>query len=532
MRPPPTQSPPHAPSESLVGQVLDHRYEVFEFIGVEDVGTVFRTWDHALQRIVAITVLDDRLGANDEMLASLRRQVERATQLPADPNIVTTYGMGVDGPHHYVVTELIRGPSLKTLIKREAPFELLRTVEIGGQIAEALDFAHQHGVVHGGLRPEQVLLSRNGRVKVAGFAIPCPGDIGMLTAIEPDLRAVQYLSPEQARGSPPAPASDIYALAAMLFEMLTGSVPFSAQDAHALALKQAQEQPAAPHRLNQAIPPQASEAILRGLNKNPKARQGRASALISAMQATPAPPQQMENHTQYTPTYLPAVPVTRRPSVAARLLKSLCWTLLRALPYVLAIVIAVVGGSYVYHAVDRTLNGDQKATHATHHMHRARKTGRHGVVAAANGRRRTHAKAKSGPANPARYSAPLLSTPGCSGHNKGPVSLHYIRASQVSVPPGGTVTVDYTLRNTAAVCRDTFLGVTLVSTTKPGVQLGDPAGDVIVQAQPGVHVYQRRLTFPFNAAGQSFDAVFSTAGPFRTHTYSTVRLRHFFTVTS
>jgi hypothetical protein len=384
------------------------------------------------------------------------------------------------------------------------------------------------------LRPEHILFSRNGRVKVSGFALPPPSEIARLTEIELSPRAAQYLSPEQAQGKPPVPASDIYTLGVMLFEMVTGAVPFNAQDVRTLLLKHGQEQPAAPHRLNQDIPPQASQAILRALSKKPKTRQTRAMALIAVMRAAPVPPKQTTRQTQHTPKYVPVPPARRRPSLPARFARGLCWTLLRALPYLLAIAIAVLGGSYVYHAADRALNGSPKpAQPSKHTTHSTHKTGAHSRVALARGRRAAQTKATSGSTGPAQgqYGVPLLATPGCSGHNRGPVTLHYIRAEQVAVAAGGTVTLDYTLRNPASVCRDTFLGVTLMSTTQPGLQVTDRSGDVIVQAQPGVHVYQRRLTFPLNTAGQTFDAVFTTAGPLRAHTYSTVQLRHFFTVT-
>src|SRR5438477_822079 len=252
---------------------------------------VYKARDNVLGRMVAVKVLREQYASDAQFVARFRREAQAAANL-SHPNIVNVYDVGQDGDVYYIVMEYIAGTSLKELITRSAPLPIDQAVSIAAQILAGLEYAHRNGLIHRDIKPQNVLITPEGGVKVTDFGIAkSVSDLG-LTEAGLALGTAHYFSPEQARGERVVPQSDIYAVGVTLFEMLTGRLPFESESAVGLAYKHIGEPPPSPRELVPAIPPRLNNIVLRALAKDPQDRFTSAAEMEKALRAVQAGGQQ------------------------------------------------------------------------------------------------------------------------------------------------------------------------------------------------------------------------------------------------
>ncbi len=289
-------------------RTLNNRYEIQAKIGDGGMAAVYKALDLKLNRIVALKILRDSYSADPQFLVRFKREAEQAAGLN-HPNIVRVYDVGDEGDLHYIVMEYIEGSNLKDVIMREAPFSTQRTIEIGTQICDAIAYSHSAGLIHRDIKPQNILMDKAGRVKVVDFGIAKSSNAATLTEAGITLGTVHYFSPEQAKGMPVLPQSDIYSIGVVLFELMTGRIPFDSDNPVALALKHIEEPAPSPRRYNAAIPVAMEQIILKSLSKDPYQRYASADQLSKALRNLENP---ASNNTQTMPPDM----ATPRPPVA------------------------------------------------------------------------------------------------------------------------------------------------------------------------------------------------------------------------
>jgi len=232
---------------------------------------VYKGVDTLLQRRVAVKVLREEFSGDPAFLARFQREARAAANLDHS-NIVTVYDVGQDGDRHYIVMEHVDGQDLKTLVRQKGHLGIDETLDITVQVCAGVGHAHKSGVIHCDIKPQNVLITRDGRAKVTDFGIARALSESGLTESETVWGSPLYLSPEQAAGEPPTPASDVYSIGVVMYEMLAGSPPFQAEKPAALALKHIREDPPPLAIRNPQVPPQLEWIIRKTLTKEPSAR--------------------------------------------------------------------------------------------------------------------------------------------------------------------------------------------------------------------------------------------------------------------
>ncbi len=263
-------------------RTLNDRYELQSKIGDGGMAAVYKALDLKLNRVVAIKILRDSYAADPQFLARFKREAEQAASLN-HPNIVRVFDVGDEGDVHYIVMEYVEGYSLKDVIVAEAPLPISRALEFGAQIADGIGYAHSTGLIHRDIKPQNILIDTSGRVKVTDFGIAKSATASTLTEAGITLGTVHYFSPEQAKGLPVMPQSDIYSIGVVLYEMLTGRIPFDSDNPVALALKHIEEMPPPLRRYNPSIPPVVEQIVLKALSKDPNQRFTTATQLSKAL---------------------------------------------------------------------------------------------------------------------------------------------------------------------------------------------------------------------------------------------------------
>lgn len=258
---------------------LSGRYEIIKRVGGGGMAIVYEGHDLLLDRTVAIKVLRSQYGTDEEFIRRFRREAQSAARL-THPNVVSIYDVGQDEDTHYIVMEYVEGETLKDLIKRESPLEIHRAVNIAIQIAEALEHAHQNHIIHRDIKPHNILISTQGRVKVTDFGIARAVTSATITHTGSVIGSVHYFSPEQAKGGITGEKSDIYSLGVVLYEMVTGHLPFSGDSPISVALKHLQEDFQDPREINPAIPQSLENIILKALCKDPDQRYSSAREMV------------------------------------------------------------------------------------------------------------------------------------------------------------------------------------------------------------------------------------------------------------
>jgi eukaryotic-like serine/threonine-protein kinase len=254
---------------------LNGRYRLLSRAGSGGMATVYKAQDLMLGRVVAVKVLHESLSGDDEFLRRFRHEARAAANL-THPNIVTVHDIGQDGGREYIVMEYVEGPTLKQIIRdcvsRGDAMPLKRALDLIIQVCAGLGYAHRSGFVHCDVKPHNVLVTRDERVKVADFGIARA--LSHVSLHDHDLvwGTPQYFSPEQAAGEAATPASDVYAIGVILFELLTGRLPFEAASHAALALKHMRDRAPLVTQLNPAVPEQIEQILVKVLSKEPTGR--------------------------------------------------------------------------------------------------------------------------------------------------------------------------------------------------------------------------------------------------------------------
>lgn len=264
----------------MIGRILGKRYEILERIGGGGMAVVYRARCTYLNRTVAVKVLRSQFTADDEFVKRFEREAQAAASL-THPNVVSVYDVGVDADIHYIVMEYVPGLSLKEKIQKEGRIEQKEALRIASQICEALEHAHRHGVIHRDVKPHNILLADDGRVKVTDFGIARAANCASITLAGTILGSAYYFSPEQARGEQTGERSDIYSAGIVFYEMLTGKVPFSDGPPLAIARKHVEEEIPPPSRLVPEVHPEVDRVVMKALRKEPQARYPSASEMLA-----------------------------------------------------------------------------------------------------------------------------------------------------------------------------------------------------------------------------------------------------------
>jgi eukaryotic-like serine/threonine-protein kinase len=246
---------------------------------------VFEAEDLLLGRRVAVKILREQYASDRGFLARFQREARAAASL-SHPNIVAVYDVGSEDGTQYIVMELVPGRTLKEMIDEQAPLPAARIVDLGRQICDALEYAHRYGIVHRDVKPHNILVTRDGRVKIADFGIAVALGSSSLTEAGYVVGSAHYVSPEQASGEPATSCSDLYSTGIVLYEMATGQLPFDGESSVVVALKQLQETPVPPRRLNPRIPESLQRVILTAMAKEPGDRYSSGAEMGEALMAT------------------------------------------------------------------------------------------------------------------------------------------------------------------------------------------------------------------------------------------------------
>ncbi|NLL51454.1 MAG: Stk1 family PASTA domain-containing Ser/Thr kinase [Peptococcaceae bacterium] len=243
------------------------RYEIEDRIGAGGMAIVYRAKDTLLNRTVAIKVLREQLASDEGFIRRFRREAQAAASL-SHQNIVSIFDVGKDGQEDYIVMEYVLGSTLKDIIRQEAPMSPQKALMIVRQIAEALAHAHANHIIHRDIKPQNILITLDGRVKVTDFGIARAVSSATLTHTGDIVGSVHYLSPEQAKGSQISEQSDIYSLGIILYEMITGKVPYDGDTPITIALKHIQEDVELPSKIGMEVPPEIDTLIMKALAKS------------------------------------------------------------------------------------------------------------------------------------------------------------------------------------------------------------------------------------------------------------------------
>ena len=268
----------------MIGRVLNGRYQLSALLGEGGMAMVYEAEDLLLGRKVAVKVLREQFAGDPGFLVRFQREARAAASL-SHPNIVAVYDVGSDAGTQYIVMELVPGRTLKEIIQAEAPLGTARIIELGRQLCEGLEYAHQHGIVHRDVKAHNILVTRDGWAKIADFGIAVALGASSLTQSGYVVGSAHYISPEQAKGEQSSASSDLYATGVLLYEMATGRLPFEGETSVVVALKQIQEEPVPPRRFNPRIPESLQTIILQAMAKDPAGRFASAAEMAQTLVA-------------------------------------------------------------------------------------------------------------------------------------------------------------------------------------------------------------------------------------------------------
>jgi len=311
------------PSESII---LNNRYQLDERIGSGGMAMVFRATDLMLERQVAIKLLRTDYSQDENFRERFRQEAKAAANL-AHPNIVTVHDFGLDAGHLYIIMEYVPGTDLKSMIQQRGRFAINEALPLLIQACAGIGYAHRSGLVHCDIKPQNILITPDMRLKVVDFGIA-----RALAGISPDEKteivwgSPQYFSPEQAAGGAPSPASDVYSLGVVMYEMLTGRPPFSAPTTEELARAHRDDPVPSPCKYNPTIPAQLEQILLKVLAKEPSQRYrtadqlGRVLVTIAEQSetATSVHPPLADEPADPPPVFEPPLKPARQPSNSVR----------------------------------------------------------------------------------------------------------------------------------------------------------------------------------------------------------------------
>ena len=260
-----------------IGMMIADRYEILEKIGTGGMSDVYKAKDHKLNRFVAVKVLKQEFSENANFVSKFRIEAQAAAGL-MHPNIVNVYDVGEEGENHYIVMELVEGITLKKYIEKKARLSVKEAVSIAIQVSMGIEAAHNNHIIHRDIKPQNIIISKEGKVKVTDFGIAKAATSNTITSNV--MGSVHYTSPEQARGGYSDEKSDIYSLGVTMFEMLTGRVPFNGETTVAIAIKHIQEEFPSPRDYVPEIPVCVEQIVFKCCQKSPDRRYQSMSELI------------------------------------------------------------------------------------------------------------------------------------------------------------------------------------------------------------------------------------------------------------
>ena len=255
----------------IKGQLIDNRYKIIKSIGEGGMANVYLAFDTILEREVAVKILRGDLAEDEKFVRRFQREANSASSLK-HPNIVEVYDVGEDDGKYFIVMEYINGKTLKSLIKKRGILTLEEVIDIMLQLTSAVSCAHDSYIIHRDIKPQNVMILEDGRVKITDFGIAMALNNNELTQTNSVMGSVHYLPPEQASGSGSTIKSDIYSLGILMFELLTGKLPFKGENAVEIAIKQMREQIPSVRSISPDIPQSVENVVLRACAKNPKNR--------------------------------------------------------------------------------------------------------------------------------------------------------------------------------------------------------------------------------------------------------------------
>lgn len=264
--------------DKYIGQILDNRYEILEVIGVGGMAVVYRAKCHMLNRYVAVKILRDDLAVDSEFRRRFQTE-SKAVAMLCHPNIVTVYDVSRPGGVEYIVMELIEGISLKQYIRKKGALAWKETLHFASQIVSALSHAHGKGIIHRDIKPHNIMILKDGTIKVADFGI-AHLQSAQAEEISETLGSVHYISPEQAKGGAVDCRTDIYSAGIVMYEMLTGKLPFDGDSDESVALSHLSKVPVRPIEINPDIPEELEQIVLTAMNPDLKERYESADAML------------------------------------------------------------------------------------------------------------------------------------------------------------------------------------------------------------------------------------------------------------
>ncbi len=287
--------------DRYVGKRLDGRYEIQEIIGVGGMAVVYKAHDNVENRTVAIKILKEEFVSNEEFIRRFKNE-SKAIAVLSHPNIVKVYDVSFGDLIQYIVMEYIDGITLKEFIERQGSLRWKDAVYFTIQILKGLQHAHDKGIVHRDVKPQNIMVLSDGTIKVADFGIARFARNEQRTITDKAIGSVHYISPEQARGEKTDEKADIYSVGVMLYEMLTGQLPFEAESAVSVAIMQLQRDPKQPTEINPSIPLGLEQITMHAMQKTPERRYQSASELLCDLEQFKKDPESTFDYSYYVDT--------------------------------------------------------------------------------------------------------------------------------------------------------------------------------------------------------------------------------------
>ena len=281
--------------DKYIGKRLDGRYEIHELIGQGGMAYVYRAYDRIENRWVAIKILREELSDNSDFLRRFRNE-SKAIAVLSHPNIVKVYDVSFGDRIQYIVMEYVDGITLKQYIEQQGEIKWREALYFTVQILQALQHAHERGIIHRDIKPQNIMLLEDGSIKVMDFGIARFTQAETQTMTDKAIGSVHYIAPEQARGGHINDKADIYSVGVMLYEMLTGQLPFVADNAVSVAIMQMQAEPTSPTRINPSIPKGLEEITMHAMEKNPAQRFPSAADMLEDIERFRRNPEMVFNY--------------------------------------------------------------------------------------------------------------------------------------------------------------------------------------------------------------------------------------------
>ena len=268
----------------MVGELIADRYELEELVGSGGMSSVYRAHDRLLERSVALKILHEQYGRDADYVERFRREARAVAQL-THPNIVTVIDRGEQDGRQFIVFEYVDGLNLKELVDEEGPLPARDAIELALQVARGLAFAHDQGLVHRDVKPQNVLIDGDGRAKVTDFGIARSLDVDGMTITGTIMGTSNYIAPEQARGQPVDEQTDVYSLGCVLYELLTGEVPYDGDNFVTVAMRHVNDPVPSVREVRQDVPPRLDWVVQRAMAKDHEERFRSMSELAAELEA-------------------------------------------------------------------------------------------------------------------------------------------------------------------------------------------------------------------------------------------------------